>query len=362
MKQILKKYLPYCFALSMLTSCVNEDIHVTTYNLEHHDFQKWAELIMIESITPLEQKDSCILSYADKCIVEGDYILFNDHKSKTIYQFTKGGKLIRQIGNRGKSASEYLDIKDIWLESKNNNIIVMDDRGLITFDIASGKYIDRQKFNTEEAGRFIKFGVVDDNTYIGVRDSGDDDSSIMLDSPKGAKVLRQRKGYPFFVDFFYQHNDDNYVLSDYGEFYIDKYEDGFLNKVYEFNLGEYKLPKDELPKDSKEFDIVYEKPEYFKCLIEARETSKWLYAKIDGPQRLYYTAIINKDNGKTAFGPDFTISIVGTEGNSFFALVYPNYLPQTEFLYKILQEKGIACDENASPVLLKFSINEKLLL
>ena len=357
MNKIIKCFL---FALLVtVVSCNNAPKDVVVFKLEQHDFKSWNEIMCVESVDTFEQGGGCVLSYADKCVVTDDFVFFDDHKSKAIYQFTKKGEYVRRIGNRGKSKSEYIDIMDCNLDKSGSNILIMDERGMVSYDVVNGKFVGRQKFHSDKSIAYERFIVVGEDSFLCATNIKNA-YSMVLDNPQGETGLRDGTCYPFVVDFFYKYNNTCHVLSDFGRFYIDKYENGHLIRKYEFDLNGEELPEDALPQNYDEFEKVYNDPEYFKCMTEAYESPKWLCAKLDGPKSQEYTAIINKKNGKYAFGADFPVNVVGTDGNSFYSLVYPAYLPDDSFMLDVLRKRGVADDEE-SPVLLKFSINESML-
>jgi hypothetical protein len=102
---------------------------------------------------------------------------------------------------------------------------------------------------------------------------------------------------------------------------------------------------------------VDEMPEYFKCIVEAHETKNWLQLQMVGPQQTYYTAFINKENGKYVCGPGMSgLQIVGGSGDDFYAVVYPGGLPEDSNMQQEIDSKNLR--ETTSPILVRLKLNE----
>ena len=201
MKHAIKNYLSLLLIM-LITSCNQEEQNAIIFNLADHDFKEWNKLIRIESITQLEQKDSCILNVANRCVMYKEYIFIYDAKVKAIYQFTTNGKFIRKIGERGRSDSEYIDIKDLCVDSINQTLLASDERGIISYSMINGEFKGRRKFNWADSNKYIKFKLLNEDNYLCINNSGDKKVSIVLNNHNGENILRKRKTYPFFVDYF----------------------------------------------------------------------------------------------------------------------------------------------------------------
>lgn len=77
---------------------------------------------------------------------------------------------------------------------------------------------------------------------------------------------------------------------------------------------------------------------------------------IIGPNQTYYQAFINKETGKYAFGTAMSISVIGAYEDSFYALIYPELLPEDSFIWNIISS-GFRPNKQ-TPIFIKFRINE----
>ena len=333
---------------------------VKEFKLEKTDYKDWAKLLDVVSAVQLQENDSCLMSYAQKCFFTGKYVIFSDSKAKKVYSFSYDGKFLRQIGSRGHSASEYIDINDICMSENDSALMVFDGRGMVCYSPDNGKFVERKKFHSQDYGEYNTIMPVGASDFICYTDNRNN-YSIVLDSPNGQRGLRKSKRYHFGVDFFYKHKEGVRVISDYGDFYIDTYEDGKLKMLYKIDLGSEALPDDMLPKTSEEFLAVDNSPEYFKCITEAYETENWLWLSVAGPKQKYYSAFINKQSGAYALGeenPNLGLVMSGTKDDCFYALIYPEFAEQGSFGQKVLEKYKITKN---SPVVVKLKLNEAAL-
>jgi hypothetical protein len=75
------------------------------------------------------------------------------------------------------------------------------------------------------------------------------------------------------------------------------------------------------------------------------------------PQQTYYTAFINKENGKYVCGPGMSgLQIVGGSGDDFYAVVYPGGLPEDSNMQQEIDSKNLR--ETTSPILVRLKLNE----
>ena len=359
------KQLIFLFHLALVilvaTSCGGDtSSDAKEFKLEKTDYKDWAKLLNVESVVQLQENDSCPMSHAQKCIFTDNCIVFCDYKAKKIYTFSYDGKYLRKIGRMGHSASEYIRICDVCMNEDNSQVMVLDDRGIVCYDINNGNFVERKKFLSSAPQNYMSFISLGKSDFLCYTNNGND-NSIVLDSPKGITGLRKSKRYHFGVDFFYNYDGNIRVISDFGDFYIDNYEDGKLKMLYKIDLGSEALPDDILPKTSEEFDAVWNSPEHFKFIGCACETSDWLYLEPCGLKLKDYIAFINKRNGKYAFGriyPDLGLGIMGAQDNYFYALIYPEYAEQGSLGRKILEKYNITKN---SPVVVKLKLNENIL-
>lgn len=347
--------------LAILSACESKETDSQVFRLSDDRFSQWQELIDVKKVTQLRETDSCLMSYAAACVVTSDNIIYEDYKSKRIHVFSTAGEFLRTVGDIGRAASEYVNIRDLVVSADGHQLSVLDDRGIVSYDVHTGKFVSRTSFSSSEFMEYERFAPIGSDRYLCFTDSRNE-HSIVLDAPDGQKGLRKGRRFHFVTHPFYRYDCSYRVLSDYGDFYIDAYEDGRLKKLYKIDLGGEALPEDVLPQEYEEFSIVNSSSDYYKCITNACETKDWLYLELVGPNQEYYSAFINKNDGKYVLGkvyPSLGISIIGTRDDMFCGIIYPEFVQPDMLAKKILNEANIQ-PENVSPVIIYFTLNEIL--
>lgn len=346
------KIIVFCVVSLFVCGCTEEN-NVRTFDMTIHDFEKWDELISVEKYVVLEETENSLLAGVDKCVLADSAIYTFCRRFDKVFKFSFDGKFLSTVSEKGRAKSEYFDISDIAYDRSKSEIVIADSRGLLWYDTA---------------GNFQKRIPLEDCMLLDFCSNGDILSygrgsrySVTLLKDKKNIGLRERTGYVFFSHVFYRSQEENMVVSDYGQFYIDKYEDGKLTRAYEFDLGNEALPENMRPQSNPEFDKIDDMDNYFKCLQSACETKKWLYTEFRGPRRSIYKGYVNKENGKVFFGKaplDEAYGILGTYQDKFYALLYPEYVGENSYMKKFLIENGLQDLNN--PILIFLKINEEL--
>lgn len=346
--KLLALFIPFFFVC-----CNNEKNDVRTFDMTSHDFEAWNKLISIEKYVVLEETENSMLAGIDKCVLGDDAIYVFVRKFDKVFKFSLEGDFISTVGEKGRAKNEYINIRDIAYDYKEKKLVIADSRGLLWFD-STGKFQNRLSLDDSweidvcKDGNILTYGLNKDFSVRAVRD--------------GKTVgLRKHSSYVFFSGVFYNHQDENMVVSDYGQFYIDKYGDGKLLRKYEFDFGDEALPEKLRPQSSSEFDKVDDMDEYFKCLQCAQETNKWLYVVLRGPHQTIYQGYVNKDKGDVFFGEapqGDGYGVIGTYHDKFYGLLYPEYVGDNSHVKKFLIENGLQDSHN--PILVFLKINEKL--
>ena len=354
------KRIVLIFASILVIACNNTPHDAREFIIDDFGFNDWDDLLEIVNVVQLSENDSCLLSNAAKCIITENHMLFEDNKSKRLYSFSHDGKYICTIGNIGRAKTEYLRIKDFCVYDNDSSVIVLEERGIVSYSLVNGDYIDRPKLKTSKCNEYGRIIPVSNSEYLCFIDT-EDEYSIVLDSPEGIKGLRKSRRFHYVLNPFYEYMGKFRVISDYGDFYIDGYENGELQTLYKINLGNEALPANMLPKTRKEFQTVDNSSNYFKCILDACETKKWICVNLVGPNNEYYVAFLNKEGEKHICGKnneDLGFYVTGADGDCFWALVYPEFISAKSWARKILQANMTLVPDNNSPILIKFRINE----
>jgi hypothetical protein len=344
----------------IMASCDQSSQDGKVFHVDKYDYKDWSKLVDVKEAIQLQENDQCLMSYAAKCIVLDDIIIYQDYKAKRIYAFSKDGKYLYTIGNLGHATSEYTSIRDFCVDEKSSAVMVLDDRGVICYNLRNGKFMERKKLSSPNPGEYEKMGYVGNSEFIFFTNDIND-NTIVSDSQSGVKGLREGKRFHFVLSPFYEYNKEHRVLADYGDFYIDNYKNGKLETLYSIDLGKDALPSDVLPKTFEEFQAVDNSADHFKCIADGQENTDWLYLTVVGPKQEYYVGFFNKQNGTYAFGSNresFEIAVIGAKNDCFYGIIYPEYASPNSVAKKILKDYEIDASKN-SPVIVKFKINEK---
>ena len=346
------KVIVFCVVSLFVCGCAKQN-NCRTFDMTTHDFDRWDQLVSVEKYIVLEETDNSLLSGVDKCVIGDSAIYAFCRKFDKVYKFSLEGKFLSTVGEKGRAKSEYLGISDIAYDQSSGDLVVADSRGLLWYD-SSLKFKKRMAMDDVALFDFSSEG---DILFYG------QDSKYSVTCLKNGKIagVRDKTGYAFFSDVFYRNQEETMVVSDYGQFFIDRYKGGKLSRIYEFDMGQDALPENMRPQSGPEFEKVDDMEDYFKCLQRASETKTWLYTEFRGPHHCIYKGYINKKSGQVFFGKapfDEAYGIVGTYQDQFYALLYPEYVGENSYMRKFVVDNGLQDVHN--PVVIFLKLNEKL--
>ena len=351
--KIKRAFIWIGLVLIFLVSCTNVTDNFKTIKIDSADFSNWEELLEITDIVPLEEDSCYLISIADKCIFSKDYLFLSDYKTKKIYKYSKNGNFLGTIGKRGHAKNEYTDILDMWLTDNDSTLVILDTRSLLFYCTRTGEY---RKTVRNKNYDYERFAIQNDGNILFVPDI-DGKASIISDGIDGVKEIRERKRVPFIVNTFYNFENTCRVVSDYGDFYIDTYNDGELIKTYSFDFGTMALPEKLSSKTYEEFEKIDSEPNYFKCITQAFETRNILYVKFVGPNQTFYSLFYDKRNNKHVIGPSpqgTGIMIIGADNEYIYGIIYPDYIEDVSIREKIV-------NITKSPAIIKIQIKHEVL-
>ena len=331
-----------------------ENVFVIDYN-ENSCF-RWDKLINIEEVVPLETNDSCLLSYASKCIISDNKIVYSDSKQKTLYIFNKNGKFIYAIDALGVGSSEYSLIKDVIISQDKHKIMILDNTSILIYNLIDGKFIKKISLNEKYASLFYQFADTGNEKFYFW--SVDRDNSLYVLDKGNLYPIKERNGFPFICQKFY--TDDNGTLntiSDCGKYSIEKIIGDSLTTKYLFDFGKYSCPYDKSIQTVTEWESIDNKP-YFKSLLSAYETKDVLYVTTATPKRKLYCIAIKKNTFNVLCGNqniDIPVVIIDSDESYFYGILYPSLFVKDNKISSIIKEYNISKDDN--PLLIKFKFN-----
>lgn len=76
------------------------------------------------SYVPLETTDSCLISNVSNLVMDDEFIFVENGKTQQIFQFTREGKFVRQLGRAGNGPGEYAPyaIESVTLDSSRREV------------------------------------------------------------------------------------------------------------------------------------------------------------------------------------------------------------------------------------------------
>lgn len=128
--------ISFLFAFIACTDTV-EDSRII--KIESIDFTDWDKLIEIVEAVPLEEDSACFISMADRTLLSETDLYLSDYRTKLIYSFSRDGKFLQTIGQRGHAKDEYTRVADMCLTDNGSTLAVLDARSILYYDANTGK-------------------------------------------------------------------------------------------------------------------------------------------------------------------------------------------------------------------------------
>lgn len=132
------------------------DINKTILNLD----------AIIDSVyyVRLETNTDCLIGSIDKILFFNDKILIIKNLQRmSVLMFTDSGRFVKKIGTEGRGPGEYDRIRDVALDIKNKNIVILDDYGskLLFYDFY-GNFVKHKKLYYYPD----KLSILEDGSYL----------------------------------------------------------------------------------------------------------------------------------------------------------------------------------------------------
>lgn len=105
----------------LLTGCQNQP---SARHLWVADVREAIRDVASVSYVPLETTDSCLISNVSNLVMDDEFIFVENGKTQQIFQFTREGKFVRQLGRAGNGPGEYAPyaIESMTLDSSRREI------------------------------------------------------------------------------------------------------------------------------------------------------------------------------------------------------------------------------------------------
>lgn len=344
-------------ALLLLNSCVqNSLVKENTISVDYckDSIFDWNSKIQIEEVIPLETKENCLLSYARKCIIADSKIIYYDEKQKSIFVFNDTGVFLYDIDALGGGEGEYTIIKDVIMSYDKKNILILDNISILAFDIETGKFQHRIMLDENIASNFYQFVNVDKECFY----FWSTDKDHCLYSYENGKIdaIQKRIGFPYVCQkFFYDSAGALSLLPDYGRFNIQKIKDRNVHTKYIFDFGKWTLPQALIPTNTMEFNESDQKP-FFKCILSAFETGKYIFLNTVSPDTSLYNICIDKQTKEIISGSqdkNAPVAVVDAVGEYFYGILYPFFFSREDQFSQEIKKYGK--NEDSNPLVIKFT-------
>lgn len=321
-----------------ICSCINKsETSVVNFNASPSQVT-WKDKFVFDECITLNGTDSILLSSITKCLIDDNQIIIHDRKSRKIFAFTRDGQYRCQIGREGRAKSEYINIKDMVFSQDHSTLYVLDDLGVVAYDVLTGTYKNREKIELEDFTSYWKFQVLDAGHYLLFNPQQDGLGEIIEYIDGEWKDVKKTGFYQLACERFYMYENNIRVIPSFGEFNICTYDDGLLTPSFNINIENNNLPTELKPKSFSEFLKVSEEEKWYKCILSACETSSWIYANVLGPKQTCYWLFGNKKNGTVFCSPvpaEDGMQIVDGDKNSFYAIIHSELLGEHSYIRNI---------------------------
>ena len=325
---------------------------------------------------PLETKEECLLSYSfeDVQFSDSNIFIINFHNNKArVFVFDRDGKFISQIGRLGAGPGEYQQPYKLYINKKNNTIIVADRHlnKLINYDLESYQYISSRSipFN------FGNCTWLSDELILWCNDGGIDTGNrkwyyacITNEEMEIISTFYEMPIYGYCVGYtsLYKYGGHCYAGLPFSPL-IYQIDSENVTPVLSLSFGKQELPPKSLVVDEREDNMVWLnkviQSDYINSFC-AHETTEHIGVSFYGRTFQRHLGFYDKRNRTThaytaeKFMRTFNLygvyDIINTYNDYFVARVDPKmlkrYIPQREDLRLIAESRT----EEDNPVLCLF--------
>ena len=303
----MRSFIFIFFVLLFFSSCVeqkkvdpyaNESTRIINVPEDYTVSVCSENLFSSVKLLPLETKEECLIGRMDRLVICDSLFIINDTRQR-ILVFDREGAFLRQIGKRGGGPGEYLEVRDFFINNKNE-LEVLDFKKILRYSL-TGEFIGDMRFDylsdknlycnpsyfiaSPIAGYYIWGGTT------GVR-KVEDESCLMYKTDGAMKI---EKGY-FPIEHgaganYYKFSKyDNHILidptfGDYNIYQIDSLDN--LTTRYFFDFGNKSCKQTINFPDKMSVDAKESLDESVVALYNFQETKKWLHLDFVYKENVY---------------------------------------------------------------------------
>jgi hypothetical protein len=188
----------------------------------------------------LEADSSHLLGASpDLFLLDSDYLLV-DRQNCRIYRYSSDGKFLNQIGNKGRSGNEYIDIEGV--QTMEDDVIVFSRPGKMLRFSKDGNFLSKRNFKNKGVQSYlVKNGILTYYSY----DSGHSCRLALLRDRDTLEFLKTKEKVMNFAGdgqvFSGDEKNGIFVLDSYSP-NIYEFKNGALNNYLTFDFGKYSIP------------------------------------------------------------------------------------------------------------------------
>lgn len=355
MKHITSLTLTF-FSILLFSACGSQPgDDVTIIDATKHDFAKWNDIMEVVDTIPLQQTDESALSYTDDMILCNDGFLLIDVQNNKIIKFSLDGQFLYATGELGRANNEYIRPLGISLTSDGKQFVLLDETGLMYYDLETGKFIRKDK--PFDKGQYWDKFIIDNSGDI-LYFAANLETTIGCIMPENSKInLRKFRCKQLITKKFYLYDNMVNVLPDWGKYDIEYFDNGQLKPKYHIDFGKDIIPQEWSPQTTQEFQEKDMTSNLFRSVFDACETNDYLCALVVGPEQCNYNLIYNKKTNKAYLGkakPSYCHQFIGSDGEYVYMLVYQYLLKEDSPLYSYT--KSLESIGNQNPFVVKVQI------
>ena len=136
-------------------------LNTISFDLEKdlYDSKDISGLVDSIQVIKLETNEDYLISEISKILYDKEYIyiLDDDMSSGVLFKYTRSGKFVQKISNKGKGPGEYISLSDFIL--RNDQVVLLDAGiGKMMFFSKSGKFVKEFSVDETFAEKFGKIG------------------------------------------------------------------------------------------------------------------------------------------------------------------------------------------------------------
>lgn len=302
----------------------------------------------------LENREDCLIE-TGKAIFFDDYIVVADFSNQyKIIIFDKNGKFVRKVGSRGRGPGEFIQLKDIVINSKNNTFYVLANpkSELLEFNLLSNIKrsnipINGSEVNLEFHNGYLYTHTPSNQAFYVKEKAGNFQFSIrdMMGriTAESHPINSKAKSYmnPFIEEASFSINSQDVFYHVFREYYVYKADVQSIAPQFFLDFGKYAFPENyewTLENTKKGYDMN-------KVMVDAAFMSNGI---------LFINFRIRNKNGVIMhnFGTDQSLNVGSGSETGFIDDIdglgyFSKFYSQKNKLISLLQsEELLSIDEN----------------